>query len=150
MGDIARSLQLHGGLPGGVALTMKNAFSEIMNVKMDDAQDVSGGGTTRAVGFQVTDFSGANLSTQVKLELAASDDVGLTQPATNATLNTATQGTILDGAASNTLIVQTSTSGRFTCTLTDFSDETVFLSCKSVHGTPLIDCREFDSVTFSA
>jgi hypothetical protein len=150
MGSIARELQLYGGLPGQTALTLGNAFAEILNVEMDDAADVTGGGTTRAVGFQVTDFAGNPIDYAVSLELAVFDDVNLTVPATSATLATATQGTILAGSATAALKVRTDTAGRFLCTLTNLFDTTVYLGASPSFGSPLMDCREIDSVTFSA
>lgn len=150
MGSVVRSLRLHGGLPVGTALTLQNAFKEILNVKMADNPDVGGGGTTGSVEFQITDFAGDNIDGEKILELAVFDDIGLATPAANATLDTAANGTILGGAGTAALKVQTDATGKFKCTLTDLIDETVYLGCSPSFGSPLIDCREIDSVTFSA
>lgn len=155
MGSVLRSLRLHGGLPVGTALDLEGAVQELRNVKMDDNADVGGGGTTGPVGFQVTDFAGDDLAEKVILELGVYDEASgdATKPgaaAAAATLNTATSGLILDGAGSAAIVVETDATGRFDCTLTDAVDETVILACRSARGSSVLDCRELDSVTFSA
>ena len=116
---------------------------------MDDAPDVTGGGTTVAVGFQLKDGN-QNAAVARLVEFAVFDDVDLGTPATNATLDTPTAGTIVSGAGSAALKVKTDASGKFTCTLTNNVDEQVSLSTSPTFGSPILDCIEIDSVTFSA
>lgn len=125
------------------------AAPKLLAVKWDVSADVTGGGTTRAVGFQVIDDQGAPFLGAVLVEVAAFSDAGMTQPSLNATLNTATAGVISAGGGTAALKVVTSTEGRFSCTLTDLMDETIYLSCSSTFGGPVLDCREFDTVAFS-
>ncbi len=119
-------------------------------VKMDDAPDVTGGGTTTSVGFQLRDAASRNLALQTVLEFGVFDDAVLATPAAAATLDTAAQGTIVGGAGTAALKVQTDANGRFSCTLTDAADETVWLGCSPSFGSPIVDCKDIDAVTFSA
>ena len=123
---------------------------KLYRVAMDDAADVTGGGTTQTVGFTVKNFVNKAIDFKTKLVFAVNDDIGLTQPSSDATLNTATAGTILDGAGTNTLIVETDAIGRFECTLTETNDKVVYLSCDTTHGSHDVARNEFDSVEFSA
>ena len=155
MGTVLRSLRLHGGLPFNTAISVETAVQELRNVLMDDNADVGAGGTTGSVGFQVTDFAGDPLAEKVILELGVYDEaVGdATKPgaaAGTATLGTAASGLILDGAGTAAIVVETDATGRFDCTLTDAVDETVILACSPARGSCVIDCRQLDSVTFSA
>jgi len=124
--------------------------ADLLLVKMNDAADVTGGGTTRIVGFQVTDVSGTPVTESVLLQFASFDDSDLSMPSTNATLDTASQGTIIAGGGTAALLVKTSPTGLFECVLTDLADETVYLACDRSFGSPFISCRETDSVSFSA
>ncbi len=130
---------------------LDQALDEFVNVSMDDAADVGGGGTTRLVGFQLRNVKGEKLALSTVLEFAAFDEAGLVTPAVNAVLNDiGTVGTILSGAASAALKVQTDVNGKFTCTLTNTADEQISLGASPSFGSPLLDCREIDQVTFSA
>ena len=112
--------------------------------------DVAGGGTTQTVGVQVTDFQGKPINYSVVLEFAVFDDLEMAVPATDATLDTEAEGTILAGAGSAALKVKTDANGRFSCTLTDSVLETVYVGCSMSFGSRIIDCGDPDSVTFSA
>lgn len=118
-------------------------------VDMEDAADVTGGGTTRVVGFQVK-MGVTPLTSPVLVEFAVFDDDKFSVPAVSAVLGTATVGTIIAGEGTAALKVLTDATGSFRCTLTDPSDEAVYIACSSTFGGPAVDCRDTDSVTFSA
>lgn len=150
MTDFTNDLRTHGNLPAGAANALgKLADDKILVVAIDDVADVSGGGTTAAVGFQLQDVEGNDVAEVVTVRFGVYDDLG-GDTAANATLNTATDGTILSGAGTAELVVRTSATGGFACTLTDASDETVYLLCSACPGSPPLDCRDSDSVEFSA
>lgn len=125
-------------------------LSDLIQVAMDDAPDVSGGGTTQSVGFQLKDINGNNVALATLADFAVFDEADLVTPATNATLDTASAGTIVGGAGTAALKVKTDANGKFTCTLTDLVDETVHMSTAPTFGSPILDCNEIDSVQFSA
>lgn len=114
-----------------------------------DAPDVGGGGTVATVGLGIVDADSAPVAGQLVLQFAVFDDEFLTAPASNATLDNATKGTILDGAAGAALMILTDANGEFECSLFDTADETVWIGCASGFGSPAISCEEKDSVTFS-
>ncbi len=130
---------------------LDQALDEFVNVSMDDAADVGSGGTTRLVGFQLRNVKGDKLALSIVLEFAAFDEAGLVTPAVNATLDdVGTVGTILSGDGTAALKVRTDAKGKFTCTLTDLTDEQISLGSSPSFGSSLLDCREIDQVTFSA
>lgn len=110
----------------------------------------SGGATTSAIEGRIVDQFGLPIAETVLLKLGAFDDAFCKTVAANATLNTATKGTIKDGAASNALIIETSADGEFACTLTDASDETVYLAACGGYGMGILDAQDIGSVEFSA
>ena len=122
----------------------------LLKMKLLDAANVTGGGTTRTVGFILTDINDVPIKVSQVLQFAAFDDTDLTDPATNATLDTATKGTIIGGAGTPALKVKTDSNGEFACTLTDGMDETVYLGCAASFGSPSLICLSKDSITFSA
>lgn len=119
-------------------------------VAIDDADDVAGGGTTQTVGLQLKDQDGNDLEEVHVLKFGVYDDADGITEGTSATLNTASAGSILAGAGGAVLTVKTSSTGKFTCTLTDASDEAVYLMASAAIRSPILDCRDSDSVTFSA
>lgn len=132
------------------AIAIGPAATGTLAVLMDDAPDVSGGGTTGTVGFTVQLEGGTPISSPVVLEFAAFDDAEFATPAGAATLDSETAGTILTGAASAALLVATDAAGRFTCILTNPADTTVYLACRQAFGSAPINAESSDSVTFSA
>ncbi len=128
---------------------LRDALNELCNVKMDDVLDVSDGGTTATVGFQITDFAGDPLAAAVETQFIAFDDLYLGTPSILATLATAMEGSIIDGEGSAALLVLTDENGRFQCKLTNLQDGTVYGACAPSVGGPLLDCRKIYSVTFS-
>lgn len=151
MGDVAARVLQRLGLSGDAALMIEGALERIYSVEIVDSDDVGSGGTTRAgVGFQIKDYKGDVVAEEVLLAFGVYDDEELVTTATTAVLNTASAGTILSGAASASLVVKTNAVGLFTCTLTDTADETVYMGCGPVAGSPIVDCRDTDAVTFSA
>ena len=149
MGAIARSLRLHGGLPKGTAVTIENALREILNVEMIDAEDVTGGGTTQTVGFQVTDFAGTPIAGEYVLEMGAFDDLWCGTPSAVGTLDSATKGTIIADAGTSTIKLRTDANGAFECELTGVTGVDLFLACSASFRSSVLDCRQIDSVTFS-
>lgn len=127
---------------------LDQALDEFVNVAIDGTSDVTGGGTTATVGFQLKNVKGDKLKEEAIVEFAVFDDGELATPAVNATLDTASKGTILDGGGSAALKVKTNNKGKFTCVLTNFIDEQVFVGSSPSFGTSLLDCREIDAITF--
>lgn len=120
-------------------------------VELDETADVSGGGTTAVVGLQLKDAAGRNVERAVKLTFGVYDDADADGAASNATLATATAGSIVSGGGTAELVILTSATGKFTCTLTDASDETVYLAAGlATPGGALADCMDRESVAFSA
>jgi hypothetical protein len=119
-------------------------------VDFDPVTDVTGGGTTRAIGFQLRNQIGGLLLAPTLLELAVFDDAAFTVPSTRATLRTATEGTILVGENTPALKIQTDAQGRFGCTLTNTLDSRVYFCAAPSYGSPFLDCRDTKAVTFSA
>jgi len=122
----------------------------VVKTKLIDAPNVTAGGTTVAVGFSLTNINDIAMPLQVPVEFAVFDEQYGVTPAVNATLNTATKGTILAGAGTAALKILTDVNGEFACTLTDLVDETVWLGCSQSFMSPAIICLSKDSVTFSA
>ena len=127
---------------------LDQALDETINVAMDDTPDVTGGGITGNVGCQLRNVKGDKLEIEAVLEFGVFDEEEVTTPAANATLNTASKGAILSGGGGNALKVKTDATGKFTCVLTNASDEQVFVGSSPSFGSPLLDCREVDAITF--
>jgi hypothetical protein len=124
--------------------------NQIIVVDMIDAPNVTGGGTTVEVGFQLRGSGGDKHEVEELVQFAVFDDENFSVPAVNADLDTASAGTIIAGGGSAALKVKTDATGLFKCTLTDTVDETVYLACDAAFGGPMVDCRDIDDVTFSA
>ncbi len=154
MGQVARELRLHGNLPAPLATSVSAGLNDILNVKMTDAADVAG--TTQTVSFQITDFESRDFAAEVVLEFAVFRDADLSTPATgagspNGTLGTATKGSFVAGEGTAATLVKTDTNGAFECTLTltTGTPGTLFIGCRPSFKSPMLDCREFDSVSFT-
>ncbi len=126
--------------------TLDGALALMFIIKMDGAEDVTGGGTTQTVGFQLQDTNRVDVAAIRILEFVALKN-GV--PA-NATLASESDGDILGGGGSAALRVETDATGKFTCILTNPDDDTVELTCGPSLGSPLLDCTEVDLVAFSA
>lgn len=151
MGSLVRSLRLHGGLPRDTAVELdartQVVVDEIYNVQMDDNDDVVG--TEAEVAFQVTNYAHEPINFEMVLQLAVFADIDLVVPSPNAVLSDATIGSILYGEGTAAMKVKTNATGRFVCKVTNFAKETVFVGCDRTFKTPVLDGREFDSITFS-
>jgi len=123
---------------------------KVYTVEWVATPDATGGATTSAIELRIVDQYGIPIDDAVELVLGAFDDAYCATVAANATLNTATKGTIQSGAASNALYIVTDADGHFACTLTDAADETVYLAGGSASGKGLIDCLDVGDVTYSA
>lgn len=119
-------------------------FNDVTGVNLDSIADAIGGATTTVVGLQ-----SASAREQL-LELVVFDDLDVSVPATNATLATATEGTIVAGSGTAGLKIKTDTAGRFTCTMTNAVDETVSVTCLTTPGGPTINCDSIESASYSA
>lgn len=117
---------------------------------MNNVADPAGAANTSAgEGFALKTAAGAAANVQPSMYLRAYDDEECTVLAAHATLNTASAGTITAGAGTNSLTVTPSTTGTFACTVSDTTDETVYLKAAPV-GSEAVDCTDVTSVTFSA
>jgi len=118
------------------------------SVQMFAAGNVTGGGVTAEVGFEV--MNGGDPLGKYVVEFGVFDDPQLASPAKNARLSGALDGIILGGEGTAALKVETDGAGVFRCTLTDYLDETVHLGCAPSFGSHAIACESIDTVTFSA
>lgn len=120
-----------------------------VSIRMTDVADVSGSNST-SIGFQLVDASGGEVRSAVLVEIACFDEASMVVPSENAIMGGASAGTIIGGGSSNAMVVRTSANGAFACSLVNPYDSTVYLSCSPTFGGPVIDCQDFESVTFSA
>jgi hypothetical protein len=151
MPNYTRSLRHQGNLPAEAAEALGCLGDNVAIASLDAVPNVGGGGTTVACGFQLVDGAGRNIERAVRVGFGVYSDANAVTASPNATLATATAGTILSGSGTAELQVLTSATGKFTCTLTDASDETVHLACSqaSKGGIP-VECSAREATTFSA
>ena len=151
MPDYTRSLRHQGNLPAEAAEAIGTLGSNVAIVALDVVPNVGAGGTTVPCGFQLKDGAGRNIERAVRVAFGVYDDANAVTPGAAATLATATAGTILSGSGTAELQVLTSATGKFTCTLTDATDEEVFLAAgpAAVGGIP-VECSAREATTFSA
>jgi len=117
---------------------------------MKNPADPAGGANTLAgVGFDLETESGAAANVAPQMWMGVFDDAACTIPAVHGTLNTASAGTINSGAGTNLLKVTPSATGEFACTLTDTTDEKVYLKAWQVGTSYIIDAGDTDDVTFT-
>lgn len=151
MADYTRNLRHQGLQPSEAAQALGGLPDSAPRVAVDDTPDVTGGGTTAVTGFQLVDQAGNNVERAVKVGFGVYDDANGVTPGVNATLDTATAGSIVAGAGTAELEVITDATGKFTCTLTDAVDELVYLmGTQPAVGAPPLDNTDRESVTFSA
>jgi hypothetical protein len=124
-------------------------LGDVISVKMDTTDHPAAGVKSLTVGFQLQNFKGEDLAVALDVELAVYENSARTMLASSAYLGEATVGEILDGGDGAALMVRTSSSGRFECELYCFQAQTVYLACSQSAGSPLLDCREIDEITFS-
>ncbi len=127
--------------------TLDGALVRMFIIKMDDAEDVTGGGTTQTVGFQLQDTDEEDVAAEQIVEFVALKD-GEFHP--NATLASESAGAILGGDGTAAPRVKTDATGKFTCVLTNPDDDTVELVCGPSVGSPWLHCTDNEFVTFSA
>ncbi len=156
MGKLARSLQLHGGLPAWTAASMENALR--LAAVIDDAQDITGGGQEQDVSGTVKFASGDAVDSEVVIGIGVFRDQYGFQPATggggadaNLTASASPLGTFVGGSGLATAFFKTDANGRFRVKLTKTSvgADTVWFKAFAV-GTVAIDCTSADSVSFDA
>jgi hypothetical protein len=118
---------------------------------MKDPGNPAGGAATMAgVGFDIETEAGAAANVAPAMYLGVFDDEDCTIPAVNATLDTATTGTIDEGAGTSLLKVTPSAAGIFACSVDDAEDETVYIKGWPVGTDYIVDSSDIDDVVFSA
>jgi hypothetical protein len=136
--DVAVIAKLEGSDRAPIVCTMK------------DVADPEADATTSAgEGFDLLTEAGAAANVQPAMYLGAFDDADCTVPAGNATLNTASTGTIVSGGGSNLLKVTPDAAGEFACTLTDTVVETVYLRAWPVGTDYVVDSSDTTSTAFT-
>jgi hypothetical protein len=142
-GYAGSTVQVHGQLENGdlppLALTMKTPA--------DPAADAT---TLAACGFDILDVYGSAFSTTENMYLAAFDNATCTTKSTTATLDTAATGTIVSGAATNTLLI-TPVGGVVSVTLTiaAAADQIVYLKAWPATFTRPMGSNGVHTATFS-
>lgn len=118
---------------------------------MKDIADPAGDATTSAgEGFDLLTEAGAAANVNPNMYFGAFDDATCQTPAVNATLNTASTGTIVSGGASNLLVVTPDATGEFACTLTDAVDEVVYMKAWPVGTDYIVDSSDITTCEFTA
>ena len=149
-GVISYSTAEDTSIPDEFEDTQIAMLNSLVKVRMIDAPNVSGGGTTQVVGFALTNINDIPIKLSTYVELNLWQDVDLSILATSASLTTASKGTIIATNLSGTALkVKTDANGEFECVLTDLIDETVYLACDQTSGGPALITTSKDSVTFS-
>ncbi len=123
---------------------------KVYTVEWVATPDATGGATTSAIELRIVDQFGVPIDDAIELVLGAFDDAYCATVAANATMDTATKGTVQSGAASNALYILTDGNGEFACTLTDATDEQVYLAGGGATGKGIIDGLDVGDVTYSA
>jgi len=118
-----------------------------MKAIADPAADAT---TSAGEGFDLKTEAGAAANVAPQMYLGAFDDATCQTPAVNATLDTASTGTIDSGAGTNLLKVTPDATGEFACTLTDAEDEVVYLKAWPVGTDYIVDSNDITSAEFTA
>jgi hypothetical protein len=130
---------------------MDTVDTRSIQIKMNDAPDLSGGPSSVLVGFSLeTETGNLPVAGIYKMQFAAFDDVDTVVPSTRATLGTATKGRILLGEGAEALVVETDANGEFECSLNFTSFGEAHLACSEYFGSPSLTCAQQDVVTYSA
>ncbi len=158
MGKLARSMQLHGGMPGWTGKAIEDALRLI--VVMDNSPDITGGG-------QVTDFSGTvKFASGDPIDFEAAIGVGVFRDQYGAEIATGGGGitatiTASDvpegtwvypaGGGAPAAVMKTTSAGRFKfkATKTSIGADTLWGKAYAI-GTIAIDGTSADSVGFDA
>lgn len=114
------------------------------------APNAIGGATTTTLTLQLVDQYDLPIFEDLVVALGVFDEAEAATPATNASLNTASEGTILGGAGTAALKVRMSTSGKFVCIMTNLVDETVHSAIDGSYASPIVDGRGVTATVFSA
>ncbi len=121
--------------------------------------DATGGATTSAgtVSVVALDATAIERPVVMRLDLSDTEFEGPGDPATNATMDTATVGSIMAGAGTNSLVIKTNGTGNFAATITNAVDETIYISARTTDGGTdavgsgiVVFLAFVDSATFSA
>jgi hypothetical protein len=155
MGKLARSLQLHAGLPGWTALSLEDALRLI--VEIDDAADITGGGQEQDVSGTVKTASGDAIDFEAVIGIGLYHDQYGFQPASGIsptgvmTAAAAPLGSFVGGSGSTIAYFKTDATGRFKVKMTKTSvgADTIWFKAFPV-GTIGFDGTAADSVSFDA
>jgi hypothetical protein len=155
MGELAKVYKHRGGLPSSVALDLEGVVQEVANVEFGDAPDVSGGGTETEGTLQILDFKNDPLAGEFVIELNVFSDTDLVTPSANGKVLAADVpvGTFLAGANTNSAVIKTNANGQMSFKITHIGGArpaTDWLSCSPHFGSRVVDCRDKDSVTWTA
>lgn len=118
-----------------------------MKAIADPAADAT---TSAGEGFDLLTEAGAAANVAPQMYMGAFDDATCQTPAANATLNTASAGTIDSGGGTNLLKVTPSATGEFACTLTDAEDEVVYMKAWPVGTDYIVDSSDITTAEFTA
>jgi len=133
-----------------VHATLEAADLPPINCVMKDPGDPAGGVDTIAgVGFDLKTQDGNDAGDDPQMYLGVFSDAECTTPSTTGTLDTATTGTIDEGAGTNVIKVTPDSTGEFACSLSDTADETVYLKAWAVGTGRAMDTSGVDDVTFT-
>lgn len=117
-----------------------------MNAIADPAADAT---TSAGEGFALQSEAGAAANVAPAMYLGAFDDEDCLIPAVNATLDTASSGTIVSGSGTNLLKVTPTSAGAFACTLTDEEVEVVYLKAWPADASYVVDSSDTTSAEFT-
>ncbi len=152
MGNLIRELRLKG-LHVHTAVSLQEVAKEVHNPIMDN-DDPAGGVTTHPCTMQVKDFRGDPIDYKIRLKLKCNQDSGgamvpLFHGVATIVAADVSVGTILGGAGTNSVDIETDATGRFDFKLNNTAMDTVWLVPVKTDGSPVIDETGIDSVTFS-
>jgi hypothetical protein len=118
---------------------------------MKDPGDPAGGAAEQtAEGFDLETEAGAAANVAPQMYMGVFDDATCQVPAVNATLDTATTGTINSGAGTNLIKCTPDATGEFACSVLDAEDEKVYMRAWPVGIDYVIDSSEVADVEFTA
>jgi hypothetical protein len=150
--ELSAFQQLHSDGEVIIEGTLEDADKIPLVCDMKAPADPAGGvNTLAAVGFDLEDEQAAAFSAQPEMYLGVFDDVALTTPSVNGTLDTAAAGAIDAGAGTNLLEVTPSATGEMSVTLTQTDDIQCWVKAwPKTTVARIIDCSDVHAPTFTA
>jgi hypothetical protein len=119
----------------------------VMNVVADPAGDAA---ESLGEGFALKTEAGGDANVAPQMYMGVFDDADCQTPAVNATLDTATAGTINSGDATNLIKCTPTAAGAFACSVLDAEDEKVYMKAWPVGTDYVVDSSDTSDVTFTA